>query len=133
MDSFTPVKKGSILLLSGPKEHIYFICNDPVFYPQLARDSFLAVNLTSVGGGYEIDHSCLLDVGDHPFVKHPSYIFYQRAQIFGVDTVMRQVIAGDIRTHQPCEDDTFRRILSGFDISPYVNPKIKSYYQKYCI
>ncbi|HBL9999454.1 TPA: hypothetical protein LT059_004016 [Salmonella enterica subsp. enterica serovar Kodjovi] len=133
MDTFTPVKRGTILLLSGSKEHIYFICNDPVFYPHLAKDSFLAVNLTSVDKGFEIDPTCILNVGDHPFVRHPSYIFYQRAQIFGVDTVIRQVISGDIRVHQSCGEETFRRILAGFNVSPYVNPKVKAYYQKYCV
>lgn len=133
MSSFIPVKRGSILLLSGSKEHIYFICNNPVFYPRLTKDCFLAVNLTSIGSGFEIDSACILNTGDHPFVKHPSYIFYQRAQIFGVDTVTRQVISGDIRTHQPCDGEIFLRILNGFSVSPYTKPIIKSYYQKYCV
>lgn len=133
MSSFTPVKRGTILLLSGSKEHIYFICNDPVFYPRLTKECFLAVNLTSIGSGFEIDNTCVLNVGDHPFVKHPSYIFYQRAEILGADTVTRQVISGDIRTHEPCSEKTFLRILNGFTASPYTTPNILNYYQKYCI
>lgn len=131
--TFTPVKRGSILLLSGSKEHLYFICNDPVFYPSLGKDTFLAVNLTSVVPEIKFDTTCVLDRGDHPFIQHPSYIFYQRAEIFGVDTVTQQVISGDIRTHQLCDKTVFRRVLSGFECSEHVKPKIRNYYQKYCV
>jgi hypothetical protein len=130
---FSPVQKGTIMLLSGSKEHLYFICNDPVFYPRLACDSFLAVNLTSVTEGIESDPTCLLNVGDHPFVRHPSYVFYRRAEIFGAATVIQSVSSGDIRIHDPCSDGTFQRILDGFNVSPHVKPLIKNYYQKYCV
>lgn len=130
---FSPVKKGTILLLSGSKEHIYFICNDPVFYPKIAKTSFLAVNLTSIVEGVEHDPTCVLNVGDHSFVKHPSYIFYGKADIFGVETIAGQVQSGDIRIHHPCEDSTFQRILAGFTQSSFVKPKILNYYQKYCV
>lgn len=131
--NFEPVQKGTILLLSGSKEHIFFICNDPVFYPRLTKDCFLAVNLTSICHEIEHDPTCVLGVGDHPFVRHPSYIFYRRAEILGADTIIQQVASGDIRTHEPCEEETFQRILDGFDISPHVTPKVRSYYQKYCL
>ncbi|EIV5803169.1 TPA: hypothetical protein RFY33_003298 [Klebsiella aerogenes] len=129
----TPVQKGTILLLSGSKEHIYFICNDPVFYPKLVKETFLAVNLTSISDAFEPDRTCILDVGDHPFVRHPSYIFYRRAEIFGAETVTNRITAGDIRVHQPCEDITFQRILDGFSVSPHVKPVIRNYYQRYCV
>lgn len=121
------------MLLSGSKEHIYFICNDPVYYPKIAKDSFLAVNLTSIVDGIEHDPTCVLNVGDHPFVIHPSYIIYSRADVFGVDTIAGKVKSGDIRIHQPCNDSTFQRILAGFNASSFVKPKIRDYYQKYCV
>ncbi|WP_333894959.1 hypothetical protein [Atlantibacter hermannii] len=130
---FNPVQKGTIMLLSGSKEHLFFICNDPVFYPKLAKESFLAVNLTSIAAGIEPDSSCLLNVGDHPFVRHPSYVLYRRAEIFGADSVIQRVSAGDIRIHDPCSEGTFQRILGGFNVSPHVRPVIKNYYQKYCV
>ncbi|EIF0102212.1 hypothetical protein LEX56_004686 [Salmonella enterica] len=130
---FSPVQKGTILLLSGSKEHIFFICNDPVYYPKMVKETFLAVNLTSITDAFEPDHSCVLDVGDHPFIRHSSYVFYRRAEIFGAETVIHGVTSGDIRVHQPCEESTFQRILTGFEISPHVKPVIRNYYQKYCV
>lgn len=130
---FTPVQKGTILLLSGSKEHIFFICNNPVFYPPLVKETFLAVNLTSLSDSSETDTSCLLDIDDHPFIRHPSYIFYRRAEIFGAQTVIQQVAAGDIRAHQPCDERVFHRILNGFAISPHVKPRIRNYYYRYCV
>jgi hypothetical protein len=133
MSDFVPVQKGTIMLLSGAKEHLYFICNDPVFYPTLVKKCFLAVNLTSMNPDIEHDPTCTLTVGDHPFIKHDSYILYSKAAIFGEDTVTQQVISGDIRTHDDCDSVVFKRILAGFLVSGKVKPKIKHYYNQYCV
>ncbi|CDH21877.1 conserved hypothetical protein [Xenorhabdus bovienii str. kraussei Quebec] len=131
--NFAPVKKGTIMLLTGAKEHLFFICSDPVLYPQLTKECFLAVNLTTIYSDIEYDNTCILSVGDHPFVNHDSYILYKKAEILGVDTVTSQVIAGDIRVSEPCRNDVFDRILNGFNTSPHVKPKVRKFYTKYCV
>ncbi|MDC5850904.1 hypothetical protein OPW32_17050 [Vibrio europaeus] len=125
-------KKGTILIPSGPVKHLHFVCSDPVFYPKTTKDSILVVNITSIQDGIEHDGSCVLDVGDHPFITHPSYVYYRRADIFGVDTVRRNIDDGTIDVHSPCGDGTFKRILEGFELSDDVTPKIYNFYQKYC-
>ncbi len=120
------------MLLTGAKEHLFFICNDPVFYPALTKECFLAVNLTTIYRDIAYDDTCILGIGDHPFVKHDSYILYKKAEVLGVDTVTSQVMAGDIRVSEPCRNDVFDRILNGFNVSPHVKPKIRKFYNKYC-
>ena len=130
--TFSPLCKGTLLIPSGGTDHLFFICNDPVFYPRLAKECFLAVNISTVKLGIEHDSTCILNIGDHPFVQHPSFVYYKKADIFGSVTVSQQIAAGDIRTHAPTNDQTFERILAGFGISPHVIPRIKSFYHNYC-
>lgn len=130
--TFKPLKKGTILVLSGPVEHLHFICSDPVFYPRNGKASFLAVNLSSINTGIYHDPTCVLTPGDHPFVHHNSYIYYAKADIFGEVTVAQQVAQGDIEVHQPCSDAVFTRILAGFAHSPHVRPVIRTFYERHC-
>lgn len=50
----------------GGDDHLWFVISDP------ARDPFLLVSVTTLR--FAGDQSCLLDVGDHPFIQHPSRI-----------------------------------------------------------
>lgn len=125
-------KKGTILIPSGPVKHLHFVCSDPVFYPKTAKESILVVNISSIQEGLEHDETCVLDVGDHPFIAHPSYVYYRKADIFGADTVKRNIDDGTFDVHEPCGDGTFKRILEGFDISEDVTGKVLNFYQKYC-
>ncbi|CDL79283.1 conserved hypothetical protein [Xenorhabdus cabanillasii JM26] len=97
------------------------------------KECFLAVNLTTIYPDIQYDDTCILNIGDHPFVKHRSYIFYKKAELLGVGTVTSQIIAGDIRVSEPCYDDVFDRILKGFNISSHVAPKIRKFYNKYLV
>lgn len=126
-------KKGTILIPSGGVKHLHFVCSDPVFYPKYAKESVLVVNISSVPEeGEEYDGTCVLDVGDHPFVKHPSYVYYRKADIFGAESVQQRIDDGTFDVHQVCPDGTFARILDGFDISEDVSIKAHKFYEKYC-
>ncbi|MFQ2178093.1 hypothetical protein [Aeromonas veronii] len=127
-----PLRKGTLLIPSGGTDHLFFICNDPIFYPNLAKECFLAVNISTIKQGIEHDTTCQLNVGDHPFVRHPSFVFYKKAEIWGAVTVSQEIAMGNIRPHVPCEDPVFTRVLEGFGISPHVLPRIRAFYQKYC-
>lgn len=127
------LRKGTILIPTGPCDHLHVICNDPVFYPRLVKDCVLAVNLSTVNALIDCDNTCILKIGDHPFIKHDSYILYRKADIFGVNSISRSVDDGSFSTHQPFNDIAFEKILAGFAISKEVRPKIKSFYNKFCI
>ena len=129
---FIPMKKGTILVPTGSENHLHFICCDPVYYPQLSKECVLAVNISSVNDGTEYDKTCVLDVGDHPFVRHASYVYYRKSEVFGVNSISRNVAEGNFIVHQPCSEVTFNRILKGFEVSEEVRFKIKKFYNKYC-
>lgn len=132
MSAYEPYRKGTILIPTGPCDHLHFVCNDPVLYPPLAKECVLAVNISSVDPNLPCDPTCLVEAGEHRFVKHQSYVYYRKADIYGANTIALRVADGTFKTHHDCSDDLFERILAGFGVSPEVRPKIKTFYQKYC-
>lgn len=134
MNTFIPLAKGSILVPSGRDKHLHIICNDPVPYPKYANaESVLLVNITTLYPDLPYDASCILDIGDHPFIKHQSFVYYGKADIFAATSLMAGVQSGELKIRQACPDPTFTRILSGFEISKRVPGKVKNYYQKYIV
>lgn len=129
---FIPMKKGTILMPTYPSEHLHFICSDSVFYPRSAKECVLIVNISSIVDGLHYDQTCLLNVGDHPFISHASYIFYKKAVIFGTNEISQGVAQGDFSIHAPCSDDIFNRILDGFGNSDEVSGKIRKFYETHC-
>ena len=105
------VRKGTLLISSGSVQHLHIVCNDPVHYPRLDRSAFLCVNISSVPTGVAFDETCILQPGDHSFIAHNSFVFYGRADIFGRDTVLAKLEAGEITAHQPCAEVLFIRVL----------------------
>ncbi len=129
---FYPARKGTILIPSGSSDHLHFICSDPVFYPELSRDCVLMVNISTIKPDLHFDQTCILDAGDHPFVKHPSFVYYKKSDIFGADSISRNVADGTFSAHQECGDLVFEKILAGFNTSKEVRLKIKKFFNKYC-
>ena len=103
-----------------------------MFYPALLKECFLAVNISSIDSFIQYDATCILKTGDHPFVKHDSYVYYRKADIFGATTTARLVAEGEISSHDPFSDVVFEKILDGFYQSKEVRPKVLKYFQKYC-
>lgn len=132
MTTFQPYKKGTVLALSGKTDHLHVICNDPVYYPVQGCTCVLAVNISSVKPGVPFDSTCLLDVGDHPFVNRTSYVVYERAVIWRVDNIARQEEQGNIKPHSDMPDASFTRILNGFDISDEVEPRVHKFWKSHC-
>ena len=66
-------RAGTVLAPTGSKKHLYIICNDPVFDPIRNDNCVLVVNISSVSEDRDYDDTCILQKGDHPFIKHDSY------------------------------------------------------------
>lgn len=134
------VRKGTFLIPTGPQytsdteqiKHLHFVCSDPCFYPKTAKASFLAVNISTILPNQHHDNTCILNVGDHPFVRHPSYVYYREASILGVETTQEKIIKKEFSVHAPCSDEVFRRIVSGFEVSDEVRGEIRKFFLKYC-
>ena len=103
-----------------------------LIYPITSKESVLLVNISSVKDGTDYDKTCLLSEGDHPFIKHESYVYYKGAINSSSINISRKVAEGDYRIHDTCCDNTFNRVLDGFGISDEVSGKIRKFYETHC-
>lgn len=132
MTFYSPYKKGTVLAPAGRKNHLHVICNNPIHYPINNCDYVLVVNITSIYPNVPYDKTCLLNTGDHDFIKHPSYVFYGDAIICQVPNIMLRVKNNDIIPHKDMPTCTFNRILTGFNISEQISLSNLKFYKKFC-
>jgi hypothetical protein len=63
--------------------HLWVICSDP----QPHDGSVVAFNLTSKD--WDSDTNCIIQVGEHSFVRHDSVIAYEHGNLFTPDHIRR--------------------------------------------
>ncbi len=123
MNLGNPFRKGTILIPTGPCNHLHIICNNPVFYPKLAKECVLAVNISTVTTDIPYDISCVLNTGDHPFINRQSYVYYRKADIFGATAVAKNVAVNPSSAADPGkhhQDNNRYDALPVFSIIPIV-------------
>jgi hypothetical protein len=80
------------------------------------------------------DPTCVLDVGDHPFVSHPSVIFYQdtrQMDLVLVESALTSGIRNFVCTrHASCSDALLERIRKGLIESKQTPKGIKELCRK---
>jgi hypothetical protein len=107
------------------KEHLCFVISD------ICKDdnSVLVVNMTTFRNIGLSDLSCVLDVGDHPAVKHKSYIIYEMAKIFSVEKILNDTINGKLRKDCKIDDALLKRIQDGAKKSDLLPEKFEKYFE----
>jgi hypothetical protein len=84
------------------------------------------VRLSTVRPGY-IDQTCILEPGEHPFVKAQTFVNYQRAEIYQ-RTHIDKCISGWLYTpREPMANDVMARIVDGVTASIQTPRKVKKY------
>ena len=74
------------------------------------------------------DRTCLLGVGDHDFIKQPSYIMYAKMQLFIADELEKKIAIGFISTRNRFSDNVLALICEGVRQSGFSAPKFQNYY-----
>jgi hypothetical protein len=105
------VQKGDTFLIPSPQEdecaHLHVVISDPEKEP----DGVVLVPITT-WESYK-DESCLLQPGDHPFIKHASCVQYRDARIVPAARLARAIAGGQIRSREPVSSELLARILAG--------------------
>lgn len=86
------------------------------------------VNISSHYHG--CDETCLLDVGDHPFVRHPSYVFYAKAVIYKATQIQNGFDQGLLEPQPDLVDDVFARVSAGITVSPDTPQNVVRYFSQ---
>lgn len=88
---------------TGIGAHLWIVASCPELD---ANDQALIVNVTSWAS--YADPACVLNIGDHPFIRHKSWIRYDRARLVPVPFLVRH-----IDMNEPLTDVVLRRVLAG--------------------
>lgn len=69
------------------------------------------------------DQTVILRVGDHPFIRHESTIFYGDAMIVDAERLENEIAAGLAVRRDPCPAATLKLVQQGVNASPFTRPK----------
>ena len=113
-------KKGTILKLSEYKEHLFVILTN-----ECPEKNHLLVNFSSIHPNVFHDDACVVNAGEHPFIKRPSYIEYRRAGTVKAS----HLIKCDFTQKEDVSDELYTRICNGLMLSIHT-PKRKKILQR---
>lgn len=127
---FFVTKRVTLLIPSGTVEdprrkHLFVCVTDPV---GIGNDVLL-VSVSSLLPSRPYDGTCRLYAGDHPFIRHDSYVVYARARIECADKLVDGVKQCLLIPQQALDGSVFARICQGFQESRFVTPKIRSFFE----
>lgn len=121
--AFNPRKRDTFLIPSITadgldKKHLHVALTDPVD-PDNRIAQILLVGIASIRPdeppGY--DKTCVLKPGDHPFIKHDSYVVYGKAVIIELRDLYRNLANGTITPKEIMRADIFARVAAGVETS----------------
>lgn len=73
--TYVPYRTAGLLIPFNEVPHLFAVMND-----ECASGMCLTIMITSIRDGKYHDPACVLDVGDHPFIQHPSYLLYRMSE-----------------------------------------------------
>ncbi len=121
----------SVLVPSGPNEgqmHLFAILINPVVFAAYGkRPQVLMVCMCSIKEGIPFDDACVLDIGEHQFVRHRSYIDYSKCQLHAAEDIEAKVQAGIVVPHEDCSLKLIRRIIASADASKRISKEMKRF------
>jgi hypothetical protein len=116
-------KKQTLLIPSGTKNHLFVILTEAC--PEV---NILLVSFSTIRDERFYDDTCIVEPGEHPFIKNRSYIEYRKARIEKESHVIKCSEATYWFPHEPVSDELFKRICNGILDSPHTPKRIKDYY-----
>ena len=68
------------------------------------------------------DTSCLIEVGDHPFIKHPSCAAYDFVRKISLASINADIASGMIKTRESVSAEVLTRLQVGIVTSDEIEP-----------
>jgi hypothetical protein len=119
-------QRGTFLLQSGTHaqpnmKHLHIVCSDTC---PLGGNLIVPVSTFYDG----CDNTCELDVGDHEFIRHLSFVFYANSKVVLAARIDDLVAQNQITLKPDVSGEVFQRVLRGICLSRDTPPKVKKYY-----
>lgn len=130
--TYTPEPQNTLLIPSGTfespdKKHLFIILTKAC-----ANSQHLIVSVSSIKEGIRHDDTCELEVGCHPFITKPSFIFYAKAERVRSAGLIKCVEGWVYTPKERLADDIFQRVCNGIDASPFTPRWAKKYFAENC-
>lgn len=109
----------------GRPAHLWIVLSDP----EKNAEQILIVNLSSLGHPDRDDDTCVVNVGEHPFVSHPSFVFYAKANAPGISELGEAFRVNMLRFRESVEPELLARIRRGAMKTPHLRRKYKKLLQ----
>ncbi|EQD77028.1 hypothetical protein B1B_01297 [mine drainage metagenome] len=129
-----PVRCATVLYTSGTaadpdRKHLFVLLTDPSGPAQ----HVLMAPVCSVDPDPKAfrDDTCLLAAGDHPFIKHDSYIAYAKCRVVAASDLVKHTESGYVIEKKPASDALVARIVAGLRKSKFTKPFARDFYQDY--
>ena len=123
----------TLLIQSGPsnENHLFVITHGPSVIPHFhgygVNEKVLMVNAsTAYSATQPHDPACTLAAGDHPFIRHPSFIYYRHARLYDLTHVVNMVNQGVWTPHTPFSAEMLERIIAGVHSSRHIPREFKT-------
>lgn len=128
---FLPFPKTTVLIPSGPSNdqdrmHLFIILTNPSTEKKLN----IIVSLATYTG-WPNDSTCILNQGEHPFIRHKSYVLYSKAKTFESKKLIRGVQDGKLVPKDPIDQNVFEKIVDGLMASERTPKKIKNFFAEH--
>lgn len=117
-----PYERGGLLVPYNEQPHLWVVMND-----ECPDGQCLLLMITTIYETRKTDTTCVLNVGDHPFIKHPSYIAYRLAQLSRADHVRKMLAKKYYVSKEDFDVPVFDRIAEGIFQSDRVTGVVRKY------
>jgi len=108
---------------SEPKPHLWIVITDPIGNPPTVAIVPLRTKRR------HSDTTVVLDVGDHPFIRHPTVVHYSDLQVVRVSAILRCIRDRHAQLVEDVSEELLERIRNGLERSPFT---VKAHLE-YCL
>jgi hypothetical protein len=117
------VAQGDTFLGGGDlhgSDHLWVVINEP----QAHHGTALIVNVSTLRTGAET--TCLLNGGEHPFIKHASYVRYSCARGAPAGDIAKALKTGKLKPHQAVSPTLLAKLRAGATASTMLATGLKA-------
>lgn len=111
-------------VIKAANRHLHIVLSDP--YISEKGESVVLVYMSSYKGTCRTEEdSCILNVGDHPYIKNRSYLAYSECREAPVAVLDNELQQRTIKLEESLSKEILVKALEGMQKSKYVTRKLK--------
>jgi hypothetical protein len=122
---YVPYPRGTILIPTDATKHLFIIVTK-----LCSAGCHLLLNVSSIREGKFHDPACVFAGGEHPFIKNPSFVYYQMADQKPAKSISSLVANSTYIEKDALESVHFARVCDGVMQSKFTKPWVKDYFRK---